>query len=277
MDFAKAFNDRTKPIFKDDVELIVRIQVYFDKSFLYRIEPPPTAWFLLRAVRKKRGETGPVPLRNYYCALITLEMCYEIAKMKQISWGSVEYPPIETRVRRIVGQARRMGICVIGVDTHDSPIKGKTEKEYQKEVEAYRTVHMEQYETFKEAELQKAPLYERLHRMNFSPLRNDQIEEGLKDANLFNALWTASHPSSPYMHDIHSRETARRYLNTRGWFNEMSAEEMRTVFLNYRLNAPEARRQLAQDPLEDGGHLYWGRDAVNSNSNNNSSGKDAKQ
>ncbi|CCW63623.1 unnamed protein product [Phytomonas sp. EM1] len=263
MDFAKAFNDRTKPYFKDDIDLIVRIQVYFDKSYQYRIEPPPTAWFLLRAIRKKRGETGPVTLRGHYCALITLEMCYEIAKIKQISWGKIEYPPIEVRVRRIVGQARRMGICIIGVDTvYSSPIKGLSEKQYNTECEKYRAIHMDQYMKFKEKELAEAPLIERLHRPNMSALTDKQIEEGLDDANLFNALWLASHSNSAYMENISHRETARRYLNAHGWFNDMTAEEMQGVFMNHGLPPKERQRQLEQQSDVDGGQLYWSRDGV---------------
>lgn len=263
MDFAKAFNDRTKPVFKEDVELIVRIQVYFDKSYQYRIEPPPTAWFLLRAVRKKRGETGPVSLRGHYCGLLTLEMCYEIAKMKQMDWGKVEYPPIEVRVRRIVGQARRMGICIIGVDTpYSSPVKGMTEKQYKEESERYRVQQMAQYEAFKEAELANAPLIERLHRPNMSPLTDKQLEDGLKDANLFNALWRASHPRSAYMKGLEHRDMARKYLNARGWFKDMTREEMRLVFLNHRLPDGERQRQLHQSDDTAGEELYWSRDGA---------------
>ncbi|CAJ1029293.1 Ribosomal protein L11, N-terminal domain [Leishmania shawi] len=263
MDFAKAFNDRTKPHFKDDIELIVRIQVYFDKSYIFRIEPPPTAWFLLRAIRKKRGETGPVGLRGNYCAYLTLEMCYEIAKMKQMSWGKVEYPPIEVRVRRVVGQARRMGIAIIGVDTaHSSPVKGMTEKQYLEESERYRKVHMTQYETLKAKELESAPLIERLHRPNMAPLTNAQLEEGLKDANLLNALWKSSHPKSLFAQDSRDREMARRYLNTRGWFNEMTPEEMRVVFLNYRLPEQPRQQQLGMTEGQVQSQAYWSRDAA---------------
>lgn len=262
MDFSKAFNDRTKPHFKDDIDLIVRIQVYFDKSYTFRIEPPPTAWFLLRAIRKKRGETGPVVLRGHYCAYLTLEMCYEIAKMKQMSWGRPEYPPIEVRVRRVVGQARRMGIAIIGVDTpHSSPVKGMTEKQYLEESGKYRKVHMTQYEALKAKELESAPLIERLHRPNLAPLSNAQLEDGLKDANLLNALWTSSHPTSPYMQDTRNREMARRFLNTRGWFKDMTAEEMRVVFLNYRLPEQDRQRQLGATDAQAQAQGYWSRDA----------------
>lgn len=256
MDFAKAFNDRTKPHFKDDIDLIVRIQVYFDKSYQYTIEPPPTAWFILRAIRKKRGETGAVPQKGCFCALMTLEMCYEIAKMKQISWGKVEYPPIETRARRIAGQAHRMGVVIIGADVPSSPVKGLTAKEYAAESEKYRKIHMEQYEALKAKELEEAPLIERLHRVNMTPLTDAQLEEGLQDANLFGALWTASHPRSGYIQDLENREAARRYLNVRGWFPNMTAEEMQTVFLNHRQAGATAKENCPTDGTE----MYWGRD-----------------
>ncbi|CBH09546.1 ribosomal protein L11, putative [Trypanosoma brucei gambiense DAL972] len=261
MDFAKVFNDRTKPHFKEDVELIVRIQVYFDKSYLFTIEPPPTAWFILRALRKKRRETGPVPLRGHYCALMTLEMAYEIAKMKPLCWGRPEYPLLETRVRRVVGQARRMGVCFIGVDTpYSSPVKDMTEQQYTEECERYRRIHMEQYTTLRQRELEEAPLIERLHRPNMSPLTDEQIEEGLRDPCLLDTLWRASHPLSPYHRDLRERELARRYLNARGWVKDMTPEEMRIVFMNYRLPEGEKRKQMDEPAMS--GEVYWTRDGA---------------
>eukprot|EP00796_Vickermania_ingenoplastis_P001931 gene1931-1170_t len=329
MDFAKSFNDRTKPVFKDDVELIVRIQVYFDKSYNYRIEPPPTAWFILRAVRKKRGDTGAVAIRSSYCALMTLEMCYEIAKIKGIrNFDVVETQPIETRVRRIVGQARRMGVAIIGVDTqadaplgrqavpddHEAYMKdirffdvrpasdsaataaatskesaakdpknggGKpatsnkntaaapsgsggvalTRQQYLEVCDKYRAIHMMQFNKLCQDQLERAPLYERLqyaHRFapsaaassssssssgappafpsrTFSqtllaPLSVPQLEEGLQDARVFNALWRLNRRSSPFHREASDRAMALRYLNTRGWFKDMTLEEMKLVF-----------------------------------------------
>lgn len=261
MDFTKAFNDRTKPIFKDDVDLIVRIQVYFDKSFNYRVEPPPTAWFLLKAIRKKRRETGLVQLRGCYCAYITLEMIYEIAKMKQMIWEKWDYPPIETRVRRIAGQARRMGVAILGVDTPNSPIKGMTEKQYEADCAKYRAIHMQQYEELKHKELLEAPLMERIHRPDISGLSEKQLQDGLLDPKLFNELWKASHPKSKFHSSQQEREMALKYINTRGWLKEMTPEEIQLVFFNKNLGAKERAAQLSQEAAEE---TYWGRDANNS-------------
>lgn len=258
MDFTKAFNDRTKPLFKDDVDLIVRIQVYFDKAYTYRIEPPPTAWFLLRAVRKKRRETGPVPIKGVWCCYITLEMIYEIAKMKQFNWSRWDSPIIEERVQKIALQARRMGVCVLGVDTVNQPVKGLTDKQYEAECAKYREIHKQQHAAIKEKELLEAPLIERLHRPNLNELTPKQLEEGLADPRLFQALWTATNPKNPYT-DQKSREVALKYMNTRQWFKDMTAEELRVVFASRAVGEKERHRQVNGDPSAM--EPYWGRDA----------------
>lgn len=252
MDFTKAFNDRTKPVLKEEAELMVRIQVYFDKSYAYRIEPPATAWFLLRAIRKKRRESGSVMIKGHYCAYMTLEMVYEIAKMKQMSWGRWDYPPIETRVRRIAGQARRMGICMIGVDTISSPVKGQTEKQYEADCAKYRAIHMEQYKALKDKELESAPLLERMHRPDLSKLTPNQLQEGLVDPTLFQALWVASQPHNAAAKDARNREMAMKYMNSQGWFKDMTTDELKTVFFNWKLGDAERARALGSvaEPAE---------------------------
>jgi ribosomal protein L11 len=248
MDFTKAFNDRTKPVLKEEAELMVRIQVYFDKSYSYRIEPPPTAWFLLRAIRKKRRDTGRVLTKGHYAAYITLEMIYEIAKMKQTTWSRWDYPPIEVRARRIAGQARRMGICIIGVDTPSSPVKGMTEKQYEAESAKYREIHMKQYAELKGKELESAPLLDRMHQPNLAKLTPTELQQGLMNPNLFQALWVASQPENTAVRDIRNREMAMKYLNAQGWFRDMSLQELQTVFFNWKLGDAERARALAAEP-----------------------------
>jgi ribosomal protein L11 len=252
MDFTKAFNDRTKPVLKEEAELMVRIQVYFDKSYSYRIEPPPAAWFLLRALRKKRRETGVVQLKGHYCAYITLEMIYEIAKMKQLKWSRWDFPSIEVRVRRIAGQARRMGVCIIGVDTFNSPVKGLTEKQYEAECAKYRDIHAQQYAVLMDKQLESAPLLERLHRPDLAKLTPDQLQQGLVDPNLFHALWVASQPGiANGEQDLKDRQLAMKFMNAKGWFRDMSADEMKALFFNYRLGEKERQRafgEIAESP-----------------------------
>lgn len=262
MDFTKAFNDRTKPVFKDDVDLIVRIQVFFDKSYNYRMEPPPTTWFILKALRLKRRETGPVMRAGSFCALITLEMIYEIARMKQFNWSKPEFPPIEARARSIVGQCRRMGIAIIGVDCPSSPVKGMTQQQYEQESEKYRALQMEQYEALKDQQLQEAPLIERLHAPNLNVLTYDQIKEGLLDPKLFSNLWKATDRVSYYTD--REREKAQMALVHKKWMRkDMSLAEGKSLFANWRLPALEQKRQEAIGQSQSAPQ-YWTRDDARS-------------
>jgi len=246
MDFCKNFNDRTKPVFKDDVDLIIRVQVYFDKTYSYRIMPPPTAWFIMRAVRKKRKELGPISERNIYSCYITLEMAYEIAKYLVNNWNDPDMPPIETRVRRVIGQARRMGIAIIGVDAPNSPVKGMTSEQYEKKSAEYRIVQWKQYEEFKQKELEtKAPLIERLHRPNLGKLTYEQLEEGVQDPAFFDQLWRATHPPvNDRGFDVYKRDMAMRTMNAKGWFKSASMDEVRALYFNWRMPTVERMRQL---------------------------------
>lgn len=256
MDFTKAFNDRTKPLFVDDVDLIVRIQVYFDKTYSYVIEPPPSSWFLLRVAKKKRRETGPVALKLSWAGYVTLEMLYEIAKFKQWNWDKPEYPPIETRVRTLIGQARRMGLCVLGVDAPDSPVRGMTQKEYEAQSAKYREEQAKQYDEFKMKELEGAPLYERLHRPNLEKLSYEQLKEGIVDPKLFADVWRASHPNESERARYNDKDVAMRAMNARGYFRELNHEELGRLMFNWRLPAAEQQRQLNEGFTE----TYWNRD-----------------
>lgn len=259
MDFTKAFNDRTKPVFKDDIDVQVRIQVYFDKTYSYRIEPPPTAWFIMRAVRKKRRECAPVHIRNSWTCYMTLEMIYEIAKMKQFIWDAPEQVPIELRVRSILGQARRMGICVLGVDAPSSPVRGMTAEEYAAQSEKYRAIHKEQFEALRQKQLEEAPLIERLHRPNLDKLPQAALEKGMVDGDLFRAVWKASHPQNPYLKDLKDREMALKVVRSQHWRKDMSLEEAQKLFFNWRLPAAERKRQL-DGALAD--EPFWSREDV---------------
>eukprot|EP00758_Cryptobia_borreli_P016365 Tbor_TRINITY_DN6104_c1_g2::TRINITY_DN6104_c1_g2_i9::g.21839::m.21839/K02867/RP-L11, MRPL11, rplK; large subunit ribosomal protein L11 len=257
MEFTKAFNDRTKPVFKDDIDVIVRFQVFFDKSYNYRIEPPPTAWFILKACRLKRRESGSTGIKGSICSLITLEMIYEIAKMKQFNWSTPEYPPIETRVRRIAGQCRGMGIGIIGVDCPSSPVKGIPPKQLEEQNAKYRAEQMELYNKLKYEELERAPLIERLHCPNMDSLTYDQIKEGLRDPNMFSALWKASQPKSGHSYSEHDQRMALRAISTRRRMKEdMTLDEAKVYFSNWRLPAIERNKQLSGEQ----NHInFWSR------------------
>lgn len=258
MDFTKAFNDRTKPVFKDDVDLIVRFQVFYDKSYNYRMEPPPTAWFLLKVLRLKRRETAFVMQSGSWSALITLEMIYEIARMKQMDWSRPESTLIEARVRAIAGQCRRMGIAVIGVDCPSSPVKGMTQQQYDEQSEKYRVEQMVQYEEMRARQIAEAPLIERLHKPNLGALSHEQIKEGLLDPSLFSKLWKATDTISLYTNA--QREQARTSLVHSKWMRDgMTLEESRSLFANWQLPSLERK---SQEMIAGSQQKYWANDGA---------------
>jgi ribosomal protein L11 len=252
MDFAKAFNDRTKGIFKEDVPLVVRIQVYYDKTYTWRIEPPPIAWYLLRAVRKKRRETGPLALKQRYTAFITLEMCYEIAKCrgtwnKENAKGSKYWPSIEEHVRDIATRARLMGLAIIGVDTPDAPVKGVTAAQYEKQCAEYRKQQWGQWQAYKVKELEddSTPLYTRLHSPTLDRLPRRYLENTIKNRNHLSLLWKASAPRSQSFikatEEKRLTETLRTVLDMK---DDLTSDEYKALLFNWRLPSVERVRQL---------------------------------
>ena len=233
MDFCKAFNDKTKGVFKDDVELILRIQVYEDKTYSWRIEPPPGAWYILRCCRKKRRETDS----SKWVCFVTLEMLFEIAKQKMRHWAFPEEPEIEIRVRFLIGQARAMGICVLGVDCPSSPVWGMTEREYEQKSEDYRKKHREQFFERQRQAMQKAPLYASVHSPNLSRLSAEEIQLGLRDPKLFRSLWHATHPKSVDSQRAQREEMAMRYLRSKNWAisKETPRDELISMYRNEML------------------------------------------
>jgi ribosomal protein L11 len=251
MDFCKLFNDKTKPLFKDDAELVLRVQMYHDKTYTWRLEPPPTAWFLMRAIRKKRRETGHVEQRGAYTAYVTLEMLFEIAKLRYATFGNESEPdrfeatPLEDRVDALARQARKMGIAIIGVDCPSSPVSGVSAAAYAKQSEEYRAQQYKLWMEYQQQRLEKAPLIERIHRPNVARLSMEQLKAGLNDPKLAEALWRVTAPSSKFARDLRDRHAAVRMLQHAGWIDKaMTLEEARAYFVNWRLPSVERMRQL---------------------------------
>lgn len=271
MDFCKLFNDKTKPVFKDDAELMLRVQVAYDKTYTWRLESPPAAWFLMRAVRKKRRETGRVQTRGAYCAYLTLEMLYEIARHRFASFGTdpakmdgFEDINLEKRVEKLALQAREMGIAIIGVDCPSSPVSGMTPAQYNKQSDDYRAKQYECYMEFKQKQLEKAPLIERLHRPDVSRLSYDQLKTAINDPTLVDALWRATAPSSKYLRDLKDRHEALRMLQHAGWIGkDMTLEEAKAYFVNWRLPSAERMRALrGEAEVQSAESVAWGRDTL---------------
>ena len=266
MDFTKAFNDHTKGKFKDDVPLQIRVQVYMDKTYTWRIEPPPKQWFLMRCVRKKRRETGPLEKKNMYSAYMTLEMLYECAKARGHwidSARSKNWPPIEVRVRELAREAQRMGICIIGVDTHDSPVKGPTQAEYEKQSAEYRKKQWELYVEYKQKVLEEeGGLYARYHRPNLSNVKREVLEKSIVSPELMAQLWENTHPSRLMRYRLNEKmpDSVAAALDSfedfRGGANDLTAEELKAIVYNWKMPALEVMRQARG--VEEPYQINWG-------------------
>eukprot|EP00758_Cryptobia_borreli_P016351 Tbor_TRINITY_DN6104_c1_g2::TRINITY_DN6104_c1_g2_i2::g.21834::m.21834 len=79
---------------------------------------------------------------------------------------------------------------------------------------------MRRHNKLKYEELERAPLIERLHCPNMDSLTYDQIKEGLRDPNMFSALWKASQPKSGHSYSEHDQRMALRAISTRRWMKE---------------------------------------------------------
>eukprot|EP01065_Artemidia_motanka_P033362 TRINITY_DN40357_c0_g1_i1.p1 TRINITY_DN40357_c0_g1~~TRINITY_DN40357_c0_g1_i1.p1 ORF type:complete len:429 (+),score=77.11 TRINITY_DN40357_c0_g1_i1:111-1397(+) len=139
MDFVKEFNAATIGVFHDDPELVLKTYIHFysDKTFQWRINPPPTSWLIRKAAGLPRisvagfgcGKAIGSHSPNQYEGYITIQTLYHIAAI-QNTWESwPDRVPIERRVMDMVSNARKQGLCLLGVDTPPMPELGMTDDE----------------------------------------------------------------------------------------------------------------------------------------------------
>jgi large subunit ribosomal protein L11 len=106
MEFCKQFNARTQ---KQMGQIIpVEISVYKDRTFTFITKTPPASFLIKQAAGLKSGSS--VPNRDKV-AKLTRDQIMEIAKMKMPDLNTQNE---ESAFRTIAGQARSMGVDVIG-------------------------------------------------------------------------------------------------------------------------------------------------------------------
>jgi large subunit ribosomal protein L11 len=106
MEFCKQFNARTQ---KQMGQIIpVEISVYKDRTFTFITKTPPASFLIKQAAGLKSGSS--VPNRDKV-AKLTRAQIMEIAKMKMPDLNTQNE---ESAFRTIAGQARSMGVDVIG-------------------------------------------------------------------------------------------------------------------------------------------------------------------
>jgi hypothetical protein len=94
---------------KPGIPTPVRLIAYKDRTFTFRTQTPPTAWFLKKCANIDKGSAKPV---LEVVGKVTAKQIFEIARIKQTD-SHLKKIPLEHLCRSIAGSARSMGLEVI--------------------------------------------------------------------------------------------------------------------------------------------------------------------
>ena len=106
MEFCKAYNAATESQRGNVVP--VEITVYEDRSFTFKLKPPPAAKLLLKAAGLQKGSGVP---HTQKVGKVTMDQVREIAQTKLEDLNAND---IDAAAKIIAGTARSMGIEVEG-------------------------------------------------------------------------------------------------------------------------------------------------------------------
>lgn len=109
MQFCKEFNEKTN-YFKTDVPLRILLTAFTDRTYEYKIKPPPTSWYIKRLGDSIQGVNYPG--FEYYNG-ISIKHVYELAKVKQEFDSDLKNHSIHGIMRSILGQMDSMGFYPI--------------------------------------------------------------------------------------------------------------------------------------------------------------------
>ncbi|QJG66727.1 50S ribosomal protein L11 [Mycoplasma phocoenae] len=107
-EFTKQFNDATKDRGSEPVP--VKIWVYKDKSFDFKIYTSPASYKLLQAANIKSGSANS---KTTTVATISVDQLKEIAEYKL---PDLNCDSVESAMKQVAGTAKNMGIKVEGYD-----------------------------------------------------------------------------------------------------------------------------------------------------------------
>ena len=119
MQFCKEFNDRTGD-YNGDVPMRVILKAYVDRSFKFVVKPPPTSYFIKKALGQAKGGDKP---GHESAGRVSVKYIYEIAKIKQEVDPDLAEHDLEGICRMIMGSCKSMGIEVVEDTLPPIPIK----------------------------------------------------------------------------------------------------------------------------------------------------------
>jgi large subunit ribosomal protein L11 len=95
----------------------VRLLAYNDRTYKFLIKPPPTSWFIKRAIGKEKLTNH----RSNVSGTISIKYIYEIAKIKKEMDYDLATTDLEGICKSIVAQCQGMGV-IVGPDQDDPQI-----------------------------------------------------------------------------------------------------------------------------------------------------------
>ena len=104
--FTDDFNGKTADMEKG-VPIPVKISVYKDKSYSFIMKQPPNSYFILKAMKLKKGSSNP---GTEVAGQLRTSQVKKIAEEKMVDLNAVD---IEGAMKIIEGSARSMGIEVV--------------------------------------------------------------------------------------------------------------------------------------------------------------------
>ena len=109
MQFCKEFNDKTN-YFRPDVPLRILLTAYTDRTYEYKIKPPPCSWYIKRLGQRKHGVDCP---DSEIIGTISVKYIYELAKLKREFDEDFKGHSVKGIVKCIIGQMNSMGFDVV--------------------------------------------------------------------------------------------------------------------------------------------------------------------
>ncbi len=90
---------------------------YTDRTYKFLIKPPPTSWFIKRAIGKEKLSNH----RSNKSGVISIKNIYEIAKIKKEMDYDLENTDLQGICSMIVAQCAGMGV-IVDADQEEPPI-----------------------------------------------------------------------------------------------------------------------------------------------------------
>lgn len=109
MQFCKEINDKTNH-FSPDVPMRVILTAYTDRTYEYKIKPPPSTWFFKRLADQVYGITEP---GTQYVATVGVKYLYELAKVFKEFNPDMKNYSLFGIVRSFILNCENMGFKVV--------------------------------------------------------------------------------------------------------------------------------------------------------------------